>query len=887
MQLGTLQDLIVQMRKLNRLEAMRYYCGFRSYSYSYLDLYWAIAGVGEFLEQLDLCSGDKIVLWGENSPAWIILFWAAVSKSVQVVPLDSKDSERFVRDVLKRTQAKYLFYGKIVDPQSIPVPKYSLEFLHKIPGKSECSFVSANSQTPVEIVFTSGTTGKPKGLVHTHENICFDLRPFISEFDRYRKYLYWFRPLRLLNMLPYSHMFGQSLGLFIPVLLGASTVICSEINPKSLLQLIKREKVTVLVTVPGHLNRVCRYLEYKFVCSERFLNWSGFWGLLEKIWKFRDVHASLGWWFWVAVIGGANLPRELESWWRRMGFLSVQGYGLTEASPIVSLNHPFDSKSGSLGKVLPGQEVKLAPDGEILLQGENLVSEYFEDKSVDYQNYCLGEDNWFHTGDIGSLDSDGRLYFLGRKKDCIVTSQGFNVFPEDVESALKRCSDIRDCAVVGMKSGGQEEVHAVFLDPAEESPQEILQKANRELESHQQISSWSFWPFADFPRTSTTGKIKRFEIRESLEETCYPVQESNHSQRPVAEQRFSRDRNFLLKMLSSTAGISEDKITEHSKLNEDLGLSSLEKIELLSRLEEEYDIEGDEQTFLSIQTVGQLREWISGSGEAVCLEVVDFEGRNLRPQSSSKSSKQKVDSDVDLRPARSLKLPYWSRTRPVYWLRSILQDCLLIPFFKLYLNIQVRGLHNLNRVEPPVLFAANHNSHLDVPTILCALPDKYRRSLAPSIAQEHFSPLLYPASYASIKRWGYRLQYWAICMLFNAYPLPQRTPGTRDALHYAGELADSGYSTLIFPEGIRSPDVKVQPFHFGVGLLAKKLGLPIVPIRLNGLFDIFSVYHKFPRPGRVEVEFLQPLQATAEKDYSSLTQLVEQSIKYEKVGSRE
>ncbi len=872
MQLRTLHDLIVQMRNLKDLEALRYNNGYRTFSYTYTELYRSIAGVAGFLAEIGLQPGDTLIVQGENRPAWVILFWASIARGVRVVPIDTGVSGQFVHKIIQRSGAKVVFGRDTMNSDSFPLAVYPLQSLEEVQYRSECDFAPVHPETEVEMVFTSGTTGSPKGLLHTHENICSDLRPFLPEFERYRKFLLPFRPLRILNLLPYSHMFGQALGLFIPVLLEGCTVISREMNPNSLIWLIKKEKVSVLNTVPGHLDKLKNYLDARYGCSERPVKRHGKTGIIERILRFRDIHSLMGWKFWVVVTGGSKLPEQLESWWRRTGFLMVQGYGLTEASPIVALNHPFNSRSGSLGKVLEGQEVKLASDGEILVRGPNIAGQYWEQDpfgSGPKQSNGTDENGWFHTGDIGYMDQEGRLYYQGRKKDTIVTAEGLNVFPEDVEKALWQQGGLRDCAVVGVNRNGQEEVHAVLLDPQIRDPERIVRGANADLESYQYIRSWSVWPYEDFPRTTATGKVKRTRVREILQGE--QVEEQN-------KQSYPPDSGSgFLTLLARIAGMQEDKIDYDFRLNQDLGLSSLKRIELLSELEEHYQIRGDEQAFAGIETVGELRDWIFRGREETFSRAEDPAGQIA---DSGRASREGRHSEQGRAMAeRSLGPPRWNRYRPVATLRAILQECLLLPFFRFYLGIRVKGLENIKSLTPPFLVAANHSSHLDVIAILCALPRKLRRKLAPTMAQEHFYPLIYPGKYSGFKKAGFWMQYLMSCFLFNAYPLPQKTPGTRNALRYSGELAENGYCTLIFPEGIRSPDGNIRSFQPGVGLLSRELQVPVIPVRVKGLFSLFSVHHKLPRPGRVEVEFLPPVQEVPFQGPEEISAKLEQAVR--------
>ena len=478
-------------------------------------------------------------------------------------------------------------------------------------------------------------------------------------------------------------------------------------------------------------------------------------------------HGRFGWKFWAFVVGGARLDPELESFWTRRRFVVIQGYGLTEASPVVAVNHPFHIRHGSLGKVVPGQDVTIAADGEILVRGESVTTD--------------GE--WLHTGDLGEIDSEGHLYFRGRKKDLIVTPEGLNVYPDDVERVLNSFPEIRASAVVGT-----DHVHAVLiLADTHTDGAAIIRIANEKLESHQRIRTWSIWPHDDFPRTPSTLKIKRQEIARDL--------------------------------AGSTARAQPPE--------PDLGaLSSLERVELLSTLEEQYQTELDEDAFSRLTSTAQLEEWLR--------------------QPATAREKHSELSD-------------WARSLPVRAIRTGFQQTLAVPLFRALLPLKVTGLENLASLDPPVIFAANHTSHLDTPAILTALPHRWRNRLAPAMSKDHFRPYFEPERFAWWKVLFSGLTYLLACSLYDTYPLPQQMAGARRALRQTGELINHGFCPLVFPEGNRTRDGAMLPFRPGVGMMAVRLRVPVVPVRIQGLYEIYSIHDSWPRRGPVEVSFGKPM----------------------------
>jgi long-chain acyl-CoA synthetase len=350
--------------------------------------------------------------------------------------------------MLADSGARFLVFGDQVDVGGIDIEKLSIGRISDMPWRPLTPDPDISRDDVVEIVYTSGTTGAPKGIRHRHRNICANLAPFQKEIDRYKVWATPFQPIRILNLLPLSHMFGQSMGMFSPLLLQGSVMFMDDLRPGAIIRAVHDNRVSIAVAVPRLLENIGNEVKRR-VAIPAPPQTGGLAGVALKWWRYRHIHRLFGWKFWAFVVGGARVDPELEEFWARLGFLVIQGYGLTETSPVVAVNHPFHARRGSLGKIVKGQDVRIADDGEILVRGESVVGEPGE---------------WLHTGDLGEIAADGRLYYRGRKKDIIVTPEGLNVHPEDVETVLKRFPEVRDCAVVAVN----EQVHAAIIlsDPS-------------------------------------------------------------------------------------------------------------------------------------------------------------------------------------------------------------------------------------------------------------------------------------------------------------------------------------------------------------------------------------------------------------------------------------
>lgn len=819
----TLLELLVEIRRLDDHEAIRFSNGFRTWKLTYRELYSQVGAFAAYLDRAGLHKGDRVLIWAENRPEWISAFWGSVARGIQVVPIDYRSSIDLVRRIQHEVHARLIVTGDAVQSEGLDVPQLAITAITGLPDGEAFVPSEISPDDIVEIVYTSGTTGDPMGVVHRHKNICANLTPIQEEMHKYERLARPFQPVRILDMLPLSHLFGQSLGIFIPPLLGGGAVFMLELHAGAILDTIRREHVSVLVSVPKLLTNLKQEIERRYRPPDVPAKLNGVPGIVERWWRYRAVHRGVGFKFWALVVGGAEVNPEVEAYWTRLGFLVVQGYGLTETSPVVALNHPFNTRSGSIGKPLHGQEIQIAPDGEILVRGQSVIREYLGTRAAEQGR--VDESGWLHTGDIGEMDAEGRLYYKGRKKEMIVTSEGLNVYPQDVERVLNALPQVKDSAVVAARSGGEEVVHAaLILKEPSADPAGIVAEANRRLESHQRIRSWSVWPDEDFPRTPSTMKVKRGEVARRIA----PGQTAEKS---------AGDESILSRLKGAGA-----------RPGEELAISSLERVELLSELENQYGVEIDERRFAEISSVDELNALLRDAGGQAA-------------------------------PAERTFLPRWTRTLPLRAFRFLFFQAIVIPLFRGMLTLKVEGLENLQNLQPPVLFASNHQSDLDTPAIFTALPRRWRYRLAPAMSQDYFRAWIEPGGASLKERTSMMLQYFLATGLFNAYPLPQRMAGVRRALKYTGELIDNGYCPLVFPEGLRTPDGAMRPFKTGIGLMATHLRATVVPIHLSGLFEIYPSDASWPKRGPVHVQIGPPLPLEEEHDELTATRAIEEAVR--------
>jgi len=802
-------------------EFLVYDDGYRRRGHSYEETGRAARGFAARLAGAGLSKGDKVVFWGENRPEWIACYWGCVIAGVIVVPIDYRSSPDFVLKVRGLVDARVVLVGDDVNAEKIAQTWRFADLDWRADGPMPAVDVSRDDIT--QIIFTSGATAEPKGVVIRHRNVLANIVPVEREVVKYRTYARPFRPLRFLNLLPLSHMFGQSMATNVPPMLHGTVIFTRSFNPHDILRLIKARRISVLVCVPKMLDVLREHATRAWPESKEAppagISIPGRW------WRYRRVHSAFGLKFWAFVVGAAPLPPDLEEFWRRMGFAVVQGYGLTETAPIVTLNHPFKTSKGSVGTPIQGVEVRIADDGEILVRGENVTSGYYEDPST-----VFDADGWFHTGDIGERDDQGRVFIKGRKKEMIVTPEGLNVFPEDVERVLDEMPGVRESAVVGIAHGGDERVHAVMaLDPGADKDA-IVRTANSRLQDHQRIRSASVWTAGELPRTDGTRKLKRSALRDWVRSGEAPVAAGPGDTLESLIARFAHGRD-----ISGATTLEE------------LGLSSLERVELMIALEDRFQTRLDEGRFSQAASVAELKELVARpTGVEDVAEPVDF--------------------------------PSWNRAWPVRIVRRLSQATWILPLARAFAWARIEGREHLRALDGPVIFAANHQSHMDVPVILAALPARVRARVAPAMAKEFFKAHFFPEGHTWKQRFTNSVNYYLAAFYFNAFPLPQREAGARQTLTYAGELLGSGWSILIFPEGERSATGDIKPFRGGIGMMASRLDVAVVPVRLDGVDRVLHPKAKMATPGPVRVAFGSPVRLHGE-DYAALATEVERRVK--------
>jgi len=480
------------------------------------------------LRSLGLEPGDRVLTWSPSTPELPAAYYGAMAARLVLVPLDLRMSPNAVEGIVQASSARYLVLGTgrdAPDPREAGLdhfPTITVEALAAEPAPDDPAFPpdwearQAAWERPkaddvFELVFTSGTTGTPKGVMLTHDNVVASIESFHRIVPPMEH--------RIVSLLPLSHLLEQSVGLYYALDVGADILYVRSRNPRVIFDALRDHRVTSMVVVPQVLDLFWSAIEREVEKRGRTRAFDRLravsrhlpMGLRPSL--FRSVHTQLGGHFRLFLSSGAFLPPALQQAWEDLGVTVLQGYGATETGTGTCTTLD-DHGHGTVGRAPEGIDMRLAPDGEILFKGRTVFGGYWNNPEATAAAFT--EDGWYRTGDIGHLDDAGRLILSGRTKDIIVLPNGFNVYPEDIENAL-RVAGVRDSVVVETRPGRIEAV--VLAGPGQPEPATVrarmdaaIKAANATLGPNQRIAAWRLWPEEDFPRTHTL-KIKRAPVR--------------------------------------------------------------------------------------------------------------------------------------------------------------------------------------------------------------------------------------------------------------------------------------------------------------------------------------------------------------------------------------
>lgn len=858
-----LASLVDEFRAHANETAVVQHRGVRRYATSYGDLAQLAGRFAAELQSRGIAPGERVVLLGENSAEWIAAFFGCLLRGVLAVPLDAAGSVDFIHRVLADVSPRLIIGdASLLNALNTDLPCIPFSDMTAVLPPTPLFTIEplVTEDSAFQIIFTSGTSAEPKGIVHTHRNVLASLRPIETEIAKYRKYERWVHPLRFLHTLPLSHVFGQFMGLWTPAILAAELHFADRLEPARSIDLLRRERISVLVAVPRVLELLRAHLAHRFPSLEQQLAAVADLKAAQRWWRFRTVHRTLGWKFWAVISGGATLPIELERFWNRLGLALIQGYGMTETTALVTLNHPFRIGHGTIGKALPGREVKLSDTGEILVRGETVSTGIWQQGRVQQRG-----DEWLATGDLAEQNESGEFRFVARSGDAIVTASGLNIYPSDIEAVMLRQPGIRGCVVVPCQtSRGVEPVSVVLFAGDESALQQAIQNANHDLAEYQRIRRILRWTEMAFPYTSS-GKLLRRRVHEWA---CATIDGNNAGE--------SLHGDALLSMIVTITGVNLSTAqncvanNEDLRLSEDLYLDSLGRVQLVSEIEQRMGVELGDEEMVSISTLGELRRALRNHQLSESAHVPTTK-TPAKPGRTSNSAPGQQPTDINI-------YPHWPWTWPVRLLRIAVLETIVRPLVALLLTPRVEHCA-VPLPRGPMLLVCNHVTMLDAALVLYALPPTLRHKITIAMSGEVLHDLRIGRNQDSaLGNLFAPAGYWLLTALFNVFPLP-RLQGFRRSFAHAGETLDHGDSVLIFPEGRRSHGAAMAPFRPGIGLLAAQSRVAVLPIALTGCEVLNPEQRRWFRSGQITVHIGEPIALSSDAQPTDWTAALEESVR--------
>lgn len=803
--------------------AMRITRNGREERYTYAELRECVERGAVFLSKLGYGAGDHIGLIGENSPEWGMAYFAIQRIGATAIPLDRdlrpKEILRVLRlgdakalllsDSLFRTAGKKLGEGRGAPPFEIR-PFAEVFEIGDAEAEAEAAAALPGPGAPsslASILFTSGTTGAPKGVMLSHRNFTSLVAKLVSIYD--------IGPSDgALSILPLHHSFEFTTGFLLPLSRGAEITYLDEISPEAINRELGKGRITCIVGVPALWDLLKRRILAPF--AERGKRVEDLvTALLDAAHLLREdtgvnlgpavffpVHAALGGRLRYLISGASALSDSTWKTFSGLGFHLAQGYGLTEAAPVLTVTRPGErTPAGSVGRALTGIEIRIAePDaagvGEVVARGPNVMAGYYGNEPATAESLV---DGWLHTGDLGRLDADGNLFLVGRRKEVIVDRGGRNIYPEEVEEIYAEESLIGEMAVVGLPDGAAEQVAAVVVpkertDAGRAKVEAHLREVSSGLPLFKRIKTVEFRDEA-LPRT-TTRKVKRGELLKWLESRRRKAAETSE------EEGASQDR-----LLELVAGICERPASEVRPASSfaELGFDSLMYNELSAALESEFGEAAAPESLANFATVGDL---------AGALRTARRSGRPAAAKRASRAPERERE-EIEI-PAAVAKAGRRSLTEVQRW------------FYYRVLDPTFTGRAHIPR-HTHCLVVANHSSHLDMGLVKMALGDAGGNLIALAAADYFFDNRVKRAFFGNFT---------------NLVPM-ERRGSLRGSLDLAARYLREGHSVLVFPEGTRSRTGVIQPFRRGFAHLAFRCRVGVLPVHLD-------TWNAFP-PGAVSL----------------------------------
>ncbi len=786
-----------------------------------------LSSVRKFSALLKIEKGDRVLIFSENRPEWIYSFYSIWNKKGISVPVDFLSTPGEVSYIINDCKPSAVFTSN----NNLPMLNKALELVDYKPeiiiyenvhlkSEDKDSLAPDDDNDIAVIIYTSGTTGNPKGVMLSFGNLysnvkCITGLDIIGYNDR------------LIAILPFHHAFPLQGTILMPLYIGGTVVFVNQLSSEEIIKTLQKHKVTIIIGVPRlyklfhdgimkkiDSNKVAKVL---FRIAGRINNLN----LNRKL--FKKVQDTFGGHMKYFVSGGAKLDETIAKNFWTLGFKTLEGYGMTEASPLISFNPPEKVKIGTVGKAFKGIDLKIVDD-EIVLTGPNIMKGYY--KKEEETNSIL-KDGWLCTGDLGYLDDENYIYITGRKKEIIVLPNGKNLNPEEIESTiLNEYPYVKEIGIIQQEGQLFAIIYPDFnllqkdqiVNIQETFKWAVIDKYNRSVSPYKKIFNFTI-VHSELPRTRL-GKIKRFTLSELLKK--------EKKEKSSVEIPDYQEYKLLEEYLQ---GVVKKEILPDEHVELDLGLDSLDKVELQAHIEKMFGINMTDEDMSHHSTVEKLARFIREKKTKIENEVMHW----------GKVLKQEIDYDIP---------------KSNYMLKFL--KVLSKPFFKFYIRVETEGLENIP--DAPVILAPNHQSFMDGLMIANTLKNKILNKTYFFANEKNLR--------SSISKVFARNSNILVLNINKNLKL---------TLQKIAAILRSGNNMVIFPEGNRSRDGKLAEFKKSFAIISKEMNIPVIPVVIKGAYEKFSVGSKFPKPGKIKLLFLKPIYP-GNMEYDEITSMTQVKI---------
>ena len=765
-----------------------------------------------FSQEFPIENEDKVIIFMENRPELLYSFLGTWDKSGTCVCLDASLSGEELVYYINDSDSKYIYTSqgnlpKVQKALEISGKTLGIAVVDDIAGKEFDGELVINAPAPENValmLYTSGTTGNPKGVMLKFDNILIN----VEGLDKYNMFV---QEDIVLALLPMHHIFPLLGSGVIPLAKGATIVFLKEMSSQAMVDAFQKYKVTMMIGVPRLWEMLHQKIMEKINASKVT---KGIFKLAEKINSisfsrkiFKKVHDNFGGNLRFFVSGGSKLDPKIARDFLTLGIKICEGYGMTETAPMISFTPLNEIMPGSAGKILPGIEVKIADDGEIIARGRNVMKGYY--KRPEATAETIDKDGWIHTGDLGEIKND-YLYVTGRKKEMIVLSNGKNINPIEIEQWITgKTNLIQEIVVAEIDSVLTAVIYPNFQKISEEKVTNIketlkwgvIDSYNGKAPNYKKILDIRIVQ-EEMPKTKI-GKIRRFMIPEMLK--------AKENDNIVIEEPKFEEYTMLKEYLVK---VKKKPVTPFAHIELDLGMDSLDMVELLTYLESTFGIKASEELIIENSTVEKLAVYIKENRGENKVEEVNWN--------------EYLNKDIDVELPKSNIVTKIGKA--ILWI-----------VFKLYIRVKKEGTENIT--TDPVIYAGNHQSFLDAFLFNHVVPTNVLNNVYYLAKVKHFSK-------GYMKTLGENSNVILVDINKNL----------GEVLQTLAMVLRSGKSVAIFPEGARTRDGKMLEFKKAFAILAKELNIPIVPFGIKGAFEAFPSNSKFPKSSNVEIRFFERIE---------------------------